>query len=339
VHVRALLLFLLGTSTLPVIAQDKPSFRWQAYGQLTAERTDGVDDTFVFDTERLRARLQLDTAKLTTVAQFDFAVNEPSARRPGALTNSILDLNVAYRFAARHRVVFGQFKTPLGMDWLLAPDKLDITKRGMEFGLVLNRAFGTMVSTTTPIAGFSYDIGVFNPAGLSSATRYIDSQVGQDATSVARVRYDKARWHAELAHGIADHAGGPGSSDYSVSDFAVRYTTDAWTFKTEWIDGHHVRGDPARDESVYYAHGGYRLSPQLELVARHYDGKSRISGTSTELSNTYLGFSRHFGHTEKVDTRLQINYVIAGHDRTRYTGVRGFRDDAVFVQLQIDTHN
>jgi hypothetical protein len=325
--------------TSRAVAQAPLQFHWQVYGQLAAERIDGVDDTFVFDAERLRTRLQLDADKLTAVAQFDFAVNDPGERRPGVLTNAILDLNVAYRFTEKHRVEFGQFKTPLGMDFLVAPNALDITKRGMEFGLTLNRAFGVMLSGATPMKGLSYDVGVFNPAGLSAATRYLDSQVGHDASSAARVRYDREHWHAELAHGTAAHAGGPDTSDYAVNDVAVRYTTNTWAVKSEWIDGHDIRGDASRDESVYYIHGSYRVTPKLEIVARHYDGTSRLGASSTELSNTYLGFTRHFGMSEQVDTRLQVNYVLAGHDRLNYTGVRGFRDDSVFVQLQVHARN
>jgi hypothetical protein len=338
---RVLLTSLLSCLALPLcaIAQDTPEFHWRAYAQLTAEHLGGIDDTFAFGADRIRPRFEVDAGRLAAVAQFDLAVKNPSDRHPGTLTNAIMDLNVAFGYAQKHGVVFGQFKTPLGMDYNVPAGALDITKRGLDLALVLNRAFGVMLSGKAGLEGLSYDIGLFNPAGLSPATQYVDEQVGQDTTPVARLRFDRANWHAELAHGIGENAGGPGTSDYAVTDLAMRYTADAWTFKSEWIDARNVRGDVNWDATMYYIHGSYRLSPMLELVARRYDGTSSTSGESTDLRNTFLGFTWHFGQYEKLDTRLQVNYVFAGGDLMAYTGVRGFRGDAVFVQLQVLTSN
>jgi hypothetical protein len=322
---------------VPASAEDPVRHRWLAFTQLAADRVSGADDTFELGADRIRPRFQIDTQRLTAAVQLDLAVDDPDGRRPGSITNGVLDLFVDYRFLDRHAVRFGEFKTPLGMDFNLPAHSLDITKRGMDNGLVLNRDFGLMLRGQAFVEGLSYNIGLFNPAGRSQATQYVDAQVGHDVTAVGRLLYDRGEWHAELARGESENAGGPGSTDYEVTNFAIRFRPDAWTLKAEWTDSRHVRGIEDRKERVYYLHGGYRLSPTLELVARHYAGRSRIGATATDLSNTHLGFAKRFGESERLQTRLQVNYVVAGGDGDAYTGLRGFRNDALLVQLQIFT--
>jgi hypothetical protein len=69
-------------------------------------------------------------------------------------------------------------------------------------------------------------------------------------------------------------------------------------------------------------------------VARHYEGESSIGGSTTDLRNNYLGVSWRVYETPRMNGRLQVNYVLAGGDELAYTGVRGYRDDAVLVQFQ-----
>ena len=77
----------------------------------------------------------------------------------------------------------------------------------------------------------------------------------------------------------------------------------------------------------------------MELVARYYDGKNTIAGTATELTNTYVGLTTHLVQGGMFLIRLQANYVAAGGDGTAYSGLRGFRDDAVLIQLQVEARN
>ncbi|HSG65731.1 MAG TPA: hypothetical protein VLD39_12055 [Gammaproteobacteria bacterium] len=128
--------------------------------------------------------------------------------------------------------------------------------------------------------------------------------------------------------------GGAGTEDYAVASAALRYLAPSWRIKAEWIEGRDLRGVLGRDESIYYVHGGYNLSPTFELVARHYAGRSVLGSVSTTLGNTYIGITKYFHHSDTVRTRLQANYVLASGDRLDYQGVRGFRDDTILVQLQ-----
>jgi hypothetical protein len=275
---------------------------------------------------------------LAGVVHFDFGASNPGDRAPGALANVIADLYLQYDFDTRHMLKFGQFKTPLGMDFNTSGASLDITKRGIEAGLVLQRDLGLMLSGRN-LGVFGYDIGAFNIAGRSSATDYLDSQEGDDNAFAVRGHFDSGAWHAEIATGETPEAGGPGSADYRVHDFGLRYAGEGWNAKFEWIDGQNVRGDVLRDEDVVYIHGSYTLKPEFELVARHYEGQSRIAGSQTELGNTYFGFTWQAHRSARVSGRLQVNYVVASGDEIAYTGVRGFRDNGVLVQFQFDARN
>ena len=318
-----------------VIAQQEVTVDWLGFAQLTAERIENSQSDFRFGTERARPRVQVNGGPFSGVVQLDFAASDLSAERPGTLANVMLDLYADYRFSDRHRVRLGQFKTPLGMDFNVPARSLDITKRGMELGLTLNRDLGLMLSGAIVGDWLSYDLGVFNPPGRSQATEFLDSQVGQDTASVARLRFDEGAWHAEAAYGRAANAGGPVTSAYTTTDIGLRYELQRWRVKGEWIEGRNIRGEGGRSERVYYLHGGYQLRPNLELVARHYAGRSENGAGTTELSNTYIGFSATLADYGRMRTRLQANYVIAGGDEISYTGVRGFRDNALFFQLQV----
>jgi hypothetical protein len=234
-----------------------------------------------------------------------------------------------------HLLRFGQFKTPLGMDFNMSGHLLDLTKRGMEAGLVFNRDLGVMLNGQRGTSGFGYDIGVFNPPGRSGATSYLASQRGDDNAVVGRLRYDAAAWHAEVAYGESSAAGGPGTATYESTDAGFRYNGSNWNAKIEWIEGRGVRGDAGREETVYYLHGGYTVTPVMELVARHYSGRSDLAGTTTRLANTFLGVSARLFASARSNGRLQVNYVFAGADTGQYSGVSGYRDDSLLVQFQV----
>lgn len=313
---------------------DELQVDWLSFAQLTAEHLNG-DGGLSFGSDRLRFRSEASYRRLAGVVQIDVGAGDLGDSQPGTFANLVTDLYVQYDLGGDHSLRFGQYKTPLGMDFNSSGSGLDITKRGMEAGLVLQRDVGIMVSARRLGGAFGYDVGYFNIAGRASATAYIDSQEGDDNAYAARGHYDMGRWHAELAYGETAHAGGPGTADYRVGDAAIGYSGDRWTAKAEWIDGRNVRGDATRDEDVYYVHGGYALNETFEVVARRYEGTSRIGGSTTDLSNTYLGFSWQPLVAERVNGRVQVNYVIAGGDEGAYTGVRGYRDDALLVQFQL----
>ena len=143
----------------------------------------------------------------------------------------IKDIEVGYKFSNAASLKIGQFKTPMGMDFNTSGKKLDITKRGMEKGLVLERAVGVMLSGRK-MNGFGYDIGIFNPAARSSADA--KGTRGNDNSIVGRLMYDKDGLHVEGSIGT-DQTSTAGMSDYDVWDIALSQKSGPWTFKTEYI--------------------------------------------------------------------------------------------------------
>jgi hypothetical protein len=328
------LLLLLVTAT-ETQAQDEVAISWRAYGQLTLE--DLPDENLSFGADRVRIRTEATLRKITGGIMLDFGVDDLGDHKPGTLANVVGDLYINYRPDDKHLLRFGQFKTPVGMDFNVAGRSLDLTKRGMEAGLVLNRDLGLMLSGRRVWRGLGYDVGIFNIAGRSAATAHLDSQIGNDHAGAIRAHYDRPRWHLEVARGRSESAGGPGTADYDVDDIAMSFRDRGLVLKAEWVEGSDIRGVTGWDERVYYLHGAYRLRPNLELLARRYSGESTLNSGITDLANTYLGLTTHLFPGSRLMTRLQFNYVLASGDKAAYTGLSGYRDNTVLLQLQIET--
>jgi hypothetical protein len=314
-------------------AQDEVDLTWLSFAQFTAEHFERTD-ALRFGTDRIRIKVEARYRRITGGGALDFGARNLGEVPPGTFANVVADLYINFRASERHLLRFGQFKTPFGMDYSVPGHELDLTKRGMDTALVFNRDLGFLVSGATA-RGFGYDVGVFNPAGRSGATRYLASQLSDGNAVIGRIRYDTANWHAEVAYGESPEAGGPGTASYAATNAGFRYRGTRWNSKVEWIDGQGVLGDAGRSENVYYVHGALTLSPTIELVARHYAGRSDISGTATQLTNTFLGATFRVFETPRMNGRLQANYVIAGAEEIQYTGISGYRGDAVLVQFQL----
>lgn len=308
-------------------------FSYSAFAQLTAEVIESQGG-IAFGADRVRIKGTYGHERWTTGLMLDLNAGDLDARPPGTLPNVVQDAFVAYSFHPRHSVKFGQFKTPVGRDFNVPGNALGITKRGLDLGVVPGRDIGIMVSGRSLPHGFGYDVGIFNVAGRSPATLHTSDQVGDANAWAARVLFREGPWSAEASLGVSEDAGGPATEDYRVVDLAGGYADGPWTATIEWVDGQDVRGVAGRDERVVYVHGGYRLSPKVELVLRHYDGESEVGGVSTDLTNTYLGATFDAFDFGDGQGRIQINYLFAGGDERTYTGVRGFRSDALLAQFQ-----
>jgi hypothetical protein len=333
---HAFLAALLMATACRASADSAPVVDWFAYAQLTAEHS---DDDFEFGADRVRAGFGISADRVSGRLQLDFNAGDLDTRPPGTLPNLIKDVFVEYRMHEQAAVRLGQFKMPLGMDFLLAGHSLDITKRGMEKALVLERGLGMMLSGRRLPGGFGYDVGIFNPAGRASATAHTgagpDDQTGKDHAWAARLQYEPVReWHAEAAIGRSESAGGPGTADYDVVDIGIRFAQQPWTVKAEYIAGRDVRGERGRDERVWYVHFGYAVTSSTEVVVRHYQGRSEASTGNTSLGNAYFGLTHSLGGQRGFATRLQLNYVAASGDRVTWGGLSGFRDDALLLQVQ-----
>lgn len=304
--------------------------------QITAEALDGTasgddDDSVRFDADRVRLGYNLSWGKVFNKLQLDFNRNDISKKTAG-LPEIIKDALVGYTFHEAAKFQIGMFKTPVGMDFNVSGKKLDITKRGMEKSLVLERSLGAMMSGSKIGPGFGYDVGIFNPTTRSSAVTGGDA--GDQQGYAARLRYDLDKaLHAEISYGASEEAGGVGTEDYAVWDLAAAYYWRDLTLKAEYIAGSNVRGADGRDQTVWLAHAGYRFHPMFEGIVRHYQGETDPSNTS--LGNTFFGLNIFLKPDKKEAARIQVNYVLASGDKDDWSGIGGYTDDALLVQFQV----
>jgi len=332
--------------------------KWFGFAQLTAEAGDGADLSakrvdgsgnpdggLVFGADRVRFGFKIKDGNVFGKLQADLNRKHENSAKTGTLPEIIKDIEAGYKFSNAASLKVGQFKTPLGMDFNTSGKKLDITKRGMEKGLVLERTAGIMLSGRKIANGFGYDLFFGNVSGRGAASATKNGALsGKDNTTVARVMYDMGKMmHVELGYGIEDNSStAANADDYTVMDLGLRVKMAAMTIKAEYIDGQSVAGVKNQDETAWYGHFGYNLDKTTELLVRHYQADADApGGGSTSLTNTYLGANFFLG-SNRTNGRVQLNYVIAGGDTftttgTNYAGqaAKGYTDDTFLAQYQI----
>jgi len=320
--------------------------KWFGFGQITASQLDqnAPNDGVAFGADRVRIGFKVKDGNVFGKLQVDFNETDKSAAT-GSLDKIIKDIVVGYKFSNAASIKTGQFKTPVGMDFNVSGKKLDITKRGMEKKLVMERTAGIMLSGRKIANGIGYDLFYGNPAGRGSASA--GGTTGDANSMAARVSYDMGKMmHVELSYGVDETSStAVTADDYEVIDLAFRMKMAAMTIKFEYIDGSSVAGVKNADETVWYAHLGYNVNKTTELVVRHYQAdqdRAVVTGTqdaSASLTNTYLGANFFLG-SNKTNGRVQVNYVIVGGDdkgsTNAYNGAaKGYTDDAILAQYQV----
>jgi len=318
----------LAATTLSAQA-DEMKVKWFGFAQITAEalKQDKPADSLVFGADRVRFGFKVKDGNFFGKLQADLNKVD-SGTTAGLLPQIIKDAVVGWKFSKAAKVSLGQFKTPLGMDFNTSGKKLDITKRGMEKGLVLERAAGAMLSGRKIAGGVGYDLFYGNPS--SRGKGYAGGVAGSENTMVARVSYDMGKMmHMELAYGVD---GAPsGGEDYKVMDFAFKFKSGPSTAKFEYIDGTSVGGTKGADETVWFAHYGHMLNKTTEVMVRYYNGDSG----NDSMNNAYIGVNFYTG-SNKTNGRIQLNYVLAGGDTDTYSGAsKGYTDDAILTQYQV----
>jgi Phosphate-selective porin O and P len=299
------------------------------YSQITAQSDSNSD--LKFGADRIRLGYKIKQGKAWGKLQLD-AMKSDNATNVG-VDELIKDAVVGYKVSNAANVSAGIFKTPVGMDFNTSGKKLDITKRGMEKKLVLERAAGLMISGRK-MDGFGYDVGVFNPAQRSSAVNF--GTAGDGMAFAGRVMYDMGKtMHLEASYGSSAQDSGAANKDYTVFDIAGKYKTGGMTFKAEYIAGSNVKGIDNADETVWYVHAGMKVNKGMEAVVRHYAATQDLpAGGSQDLANTYLGLNIFLAN--KNNARIQLNYVLASGDKATYSGVsKGYTDDTLLAQFQV----
>ena len=325
----------------PVLSAQAVEVKWFGFIQIMGEQLDEKSPTnqdgLTFSTDRVRIGFKLKDGNVFAKLQVDFEKGD-KGENPSSIPEIIKDALVGYKLNKNHSVKAGIFKTPVGMDFNTSGKKLDITKRGMEKSLVLERTTGIMLSGRK-LGGFGYDVFYGDPSSRSSAVLQTNSLRGDATTTAFRISYDMGKsLHFEVSSGSSEQAGAALSEDYDVTDLAVRWKSGPWMAKFEHINGENLMGAKGTEQTVWYVHGTYKLSPKIDLVARHYDGEyETAAGVKTDLTNTFIGATFYLGST-RTNGRLQVNFVSTGGDDmgslTPFGGLGGYKDDAILVQYQ-----
>ena len=331
------------------------------YSQITAAVGKGSvgneNDGVVFSADRIRLGYKIKQGNAWGKLQADFLKTGSNV-----VPQIIKDAVVGYKLNDAANVMAGVFKTPVGMDFNTSGKNLDITKRGMEKPLVLERAAGLMVSGRN-LSGFGYDLGIFNPTTRSGAVS--GGTTGDDTAFAGRVMYDMGKTlHLEASYGSSSTAGtvsaastsyaidqGTGTivpvttpavnngEDYTVFGVGGAYKMDAMTFKAEYVAGSNVLGVKDADETVWYVHGGYAINDTVEAVVRYYSATQSTSGSSDKtLGNAYIGANIYLA--DKNNARIQLNYVLASGDTDGTNAydtsvTKGYTDDIFLAQFQV----
>lgn len=317
-----------------------------------------------FQAQRIRVGFNYFHGPVAGKLFLDF--NQSHTSDEGGLPKMIKDAFVAYKFNNAAFIRLGMIKTPLGMSFTIPGWNLDIIERQkLDKGLVLERDFGLMLSgrligqegyegkkqmSVNGLEmgqerlgyGFGYDIGVFNPAGRSSAVTWDKSLVGDALAYVGRLHYDHGpKFHSEASYGISEQAGGPDTEDYEVFDIGLgsMWYDEGLEFRVEYINGSSIKGIDGWDQENISLTAGYYLTPNVEGMIKHYQASAEKGGVSTDLSNTYIGvniflaqlstkFRDHQRH------KIVINYILSNGDQEEWNGLGGYRDDAWGLQWQ-----
>lgn len=292
---------------------DELKVKWFGYIQSTVEQGDGLmdaetddDNGLRFGADRIRIGYKAKKGKAFSKLQVDF-----NKTGTNILPQIIKDAEVGYKLHSAASVKIGIFKTPVGMDFNGSGAKLDITKRGMEKALVLERSSGLMLSGRKIGPGLSYDIGVFNPTTRSSVVS--GGPVGDAIAYAGRIMYDRGKIvHAEASYGVSEQAGSAaGSDDYKVFDIGAISHIASATLKAEYISGENMKGGQG-DQTVWFLHAGYKVNSMFEPVIRYYQGDYN----DLTLGNTFLGLNVFVNSA----SRLQLNYVLASGDQWNWNG-------------------
>jgi len=313
-----------------------------------------------FQAQRIRVGFNYFHGPIAGKLFLDF--NQSHSSDEGGLPKMIKDAFVAYKFSNSAFIRLGMIKTPLGMSFTNPGWNLDIAERNkLDKGLVFERDFGLMLSGRLigqPEEGkmncnglemgherhgygFGYDIGVFNPAGRSSAITWDKSLLGDALAYVGRLHYDHTRaFHMEASYGKSEQAGGPDTEDYTVWDIGIMSGHPTWETAIEYISGSNIKGVEDLDQDTLSLMFGYMLSDNVEGMIKHYAASAdNPASGSSDLGNTYVGLNIYlsplkYKARDFQRQKLVLNYILASGDTDAWTGKWGYLDDGWILQWQ-----
>jgi hypothetical protein len=311
----------------------------------------------------VRGKVQLDPNKNTNAAS--------DHTNGAAISDFVKDAFISYVVDPGFVVKAGLIKMPNGMSYSMSGWSMEALERGFDANLVLDRSSGVMISGRDmglgndgkvtgfetghefPWKGFGYDVMVANQASRSAAAG--SSAMGGNAYAVRGMFDYTEKFHIEASYAKSENAAGTVPSgtpnkDYNNLNIGLSSSLGELTLRAEYFDAKNIKGVTGSDEVAYTTTAGYFVSEEVELVAKHVQGKATwTDGTpNTSLGNTFLGvnydlsipfqgFSRAAKNI-KNKHRLAFNYIIASGDTASssktWNGLSGYKADAFIMQYQ-----
>lgn len=340
------------------------------FAQLEAVGGDGFNASSQADVgfraQRIRLGWKYVAGKVRGKVFLDFnqAHTSQGATDGAAVPKMIKDAFISYKADDALTVKAGVIKMPNGMGFTMPGWNLDIAERAFDKKLVLERNMGLMLSGRDmfmgnngkvdgfemgherPWKGFGYDIMMANQANRSASAS--SSAMGGNSYAYRAMFDYTEKLHLEASYALSENADGAGAAtngvDYSNINVGVDSNLGQLSLKAEYFDAKNIKGTQDWNENVLTATAAYFVMPNLELVAKHLQGSSTKSSTTTNLGNTYLGFNFFLSQPKSDFSRkskrgrnqhkIVVNYILASGDTATWNGNGGYKSDAWIAQYQ-----
>ena len=320
-----------------------------------------------FGAQRVRFGWKYVAGKIRGKVFLDF--NQDHATNPktgdgAAMPKMVKDAFISYVQSPAFVIKAGLIKMPNGMGFTMPGWNLDIAERGFDKKLVLERNTGLMISGRDigmgnngkvngfemgherPWIGFGYDIMIANQASRSGAIK--SSKNGGNSYAIRGMYDNTEKFHIEISMAKSENADGKNAAttnkkSYTNANIGIDSNLGKLSLKAEYFNAKNIKGMD-HDEKVATATVGYFVAPSFEVVTKYMNGTSTKSSADTSLTNIYVGFnyflsSPHDGFARKAKrTRNQhkvvFNYILASGDKSTWTGLGGYKDNAFVMQYQ-----
>jgi len=348
-------LTLFGFSQLEAVGGDGMKIKYAKTSTgVDSEPGDKAASSVNFRAQRIRLGWKYVAGKVRGKVFLDFnQKHDPQGATDGAaVSNMIKDAFISYVVDPAFVIKAGVIKMPNGMGFTMPGWNLDITERGFDKSLVLERNMGLMFSGRAiggsgkvngfemgherPWTGFGYDIMIANQASRSKAAK--SSPMGGNSYAV-RTMFDYTEaFHIETSYAVSQNAGGldavaakldtnkDKNEDYNNINIGIDSNLGALSLKAEYFIASNIKGAKDYDETVATATVGYFVMPSLELVTKYMSGTAEktkdLKTTETKLNNIYIGFnyflsSPHSDFSRKSKRmrnqhKVVFNYIVAG---------------------------
>jgi len=317
---------------------------------------DEANSDLAFRAQRIRLGWKYVAGNVRGKVFLDFNQNATGASDHtdgDAIPKLVKDAFISYVVDPAFVVKLGLIKMPNGMSFTMPGWNLDITERGFDKSLALERNTGLMFSGRDigfgnngkvdgfemgherPWKGFGYDVMIANQASRSAALKGSagngSTEFGGNSYAVRGMFDWTEKLHLEASYAKSENADGgdalaTSGEDYSNINIGLDSNLGELSLKAEYYDAKNIEGTKDYDEQVLTATAGYFVTPSLELVAKHLQG-SATKGTGaveTDLGNTYLGFNYFISQPKEDFSRkskrgrnqhkVVFNYIVASGD-------------------------